>query len=178
MIARRLGAAVLILGAGGLSGCILVGTSGVGGTGGTTSTTDATTTATTTTVSGATTDTTTGNTGPTTTSGDTGSTTSTGGGTCMAPAGDTAGDCANACGTAYDCGISTCGGTQPLCPGFKSTFSSKSQFVGDSSSNGCLENCMITPAFINLIDPSDCEQTVMNLKNSNSAYGPICTGGG
>jgi hypothetical protein len=179
MIARRFGAALLILGAGGVTvttGCI-IGGAGLGGSG-TGGTTTGTTTAT-----GSTTDTTTtGNTGATTTTGNTGATTTSAttstGGTCMAPNGDTATDCASACGTAYDCGVETCGGAGQQCPGFKSPLT-RSAFIGDSSSNGCLENCMIAGAgFVALVDPTDCVATISNLKNSSQAFATACSSGG
>ena len=181
MIARRFGAALLILGAGGVtitSGCI-IGGAGLGGsgTGGTASTTTGTAT-----VTGSTSSTTTGNTGATTTTGNTGATTTSAttstGGTCMAPNGDTATDCASACGTAYDCGVETCGGTDQQCPGFKAPLT-RQAFIGSSTSNGCLENCQLAgQAFIALVDPTDCVATVTNLKNNSPAYAGACNNGG
>jgi hypothetical protein len=177
MIARRLGAAVLILGAGGYAGCII----GTGGFGGGLGGSGSTTTSTTATVTGTTGNTTTtGNTGPGTTTGNTGPTTATTstGGSCPAPNGDTATDCASACGTAYDCGVETCGGTGQQCPGFKSPLT-RSAFIGDSTSNGCLENCQLAgQGFIALVDPTDCVATVTNLKNNSPAYAGACSNGG
>jgi len=178
MIARRLGAAVLILGAGGLTGCILV-NSNTGGSGGTISTTSTTTTATTATVTGATGDTTTtGDTGPGTTTGNTGpATTSTGGGC----GGIAAADCSSACHAIYQCGQMTCGGASQLCVGFKAPLT-ENVFVSGNASNGCLENCQILSAgdqaaFIAKVDPNDCSATIANFTAINSCDANTCNNG-
>jgi hypothetical protein len=75
-------------------------------------------------------------------------------------------DCKGACDALYFCGLQN-----GLCPGFDGSPQQQAGFV-----EGCTETCIQQPALINLVDPSNCDQTITTLKGVSPDFQVFCDG--
>ncbi len=161
---KRVGAVLLVLGAGGVVG-MGVGCGASGGTGGVGGTTTSSTTDT-----GTTTASTTGSTVASTSSG----------GSCPVPSGDTATDCASMCKTLWDCGeMATCNaGSTQLCPGFAPMGSLMQTQWTSSCTTACgqLSASQMT-VFFGTVDPTSCANTITQVSAASATTGMICQQG-
>jgi hypothetical protein len=78
-------------------------------------------------------------------------------------------DCPSACAAIYACGLENDAMGDPLCPNFDGTPAQTAQFT-----MACESTCTMQPVLINLVDPSNCEQTITTLTGVSAEFDVIC----
>ncbi|MEM6792219.1 MAG: hypothetical protein AAF715_32190 [Myxococcota bacterium] len=83
-------------------------------------------------------------------------------------------DCQMACTVVYQCGADNRGA---LCPNFVPGVVSQSDFLdGPNGNDGCVAQCLSTPALLQLVDPTNCPATIQTLSTVISDFAASCGG--
>lgn len=85
--------------------------------------------------------------------------------------------CTEACRDLYRCGLEVDASGQALCPGFDGSAAQEDTFLYATGSGGCVDACNELPALLGLIDPTQCEQTIFNLKGASAGFAEVCEAG-